>query len=87
MYASGSGERARGTFFCLLRRSNVSERGAGVGVYFGSLPRAAALFVGKPAGREDIRAKRFFLLCLDHLMITDGEGESVAATLYSWLRT
>ena len=60
MYASGSGERARGTFFCLLRRSNFFERGAGVGVCIGSLPRAAALFVGKPAGREDIRQNVFF---------------------------
>ena len=87
MYASGSGELARGTFFCLSRRLNFSERGAGVGVYIGSLPRAAVLFVGKPAGREDIRAESFFLLCLDHFMITDGEGKSVAATLFSWLRT
>ena len=73
--------------FGLDGRLIFSEREAGVGVYFGSLPRAEVPSIGTPAGSVDKRAERFFLLCLDHLMITDGEGESVAATLYSWLRT
>ena len=79
-------ERVGPSFFP-FGRSIFSERKAAVGVYIGSLPRAAALLVGTPAGREDERSKRFFLLYLHHLMFTDCEGESVEATVYSRSRT
>ena len=73
--------------FGLDGRLIFSEREAGVGVYFGSLPRAEALSIGTPAGSVDKRAERFFLLFLHHFMFTDcvGEGESVVAALYSRL--
>ena len=46
--------------FGLDGRLIFSEREAGVGVYFGSLPRAVALSIGTPAGSVDKHAELFF---------------------------